>query len=188
MTALDNRPGVLGVATTALLALLLTAFLLIATTSGGDVVPRPFVLLALYLAPAAIGWLGLRQGDPALLTAAGVILIPASFLSFTGVTLIFLIPAVLLLTGAQVARRRSPGRGGASASLRATVAAILPLAAGWAVLFGFTEPRCFDTATGSGCSSSATSITGIVVGASLLVVALALAAWPMGRRVVEPRE
>ena len=178
----NNRPAVLGVATTTLLAMVFTGFLLIATASTGDAVARPFVLLALYLAPAGIGWLGLRQGDPSLIAAAGLILIPASLLSFTGVTLVFLVPAFLLIRGAGVARRNAKVRAGFGATLRAVASGLFVLAAGWAVLFAFTESRCFETATGSGCSSAAISITGVVVGAALLAGAIGLAAWPLANR------
>jgi len=187
MTTVGNRAAVLGVATTALFALILTGFLLVVTSSMGDVVPRPFVLLALYLAPAVIGWLGLRQGDAALLASAGAVLIPASFLSFAGVTLIFLIPAGLLIAGAGIASRDGRSVGGLASMIRAAVAAVLVLVAGWAVLLEFTEARCFETATGSGCSSGATSVTGVVIGAALVAAAIALAAWPLARRPDEAR-
>lgn len=171
--------GTLGAVVDVAFALILTGFLAIATESRGDAVPRPLVLLVLYLAPAAVAGFGLVFGRPALLVAAGLLLVLGSVLSFAGVTLIFLVPAGLLLWGARAVRARSAP----SASIDAVALAAFGLivAAGWAVLLGFTEQRCFTTATGSGCGSGLISPTGLLVGGALIVLALGLVAWSTRR-------
>src|SRR5438067_2056973 len=65
----------------------LTALLLRITDSGLDAIPRPLALLPLYAAPGIVGALGVLGRRRSLLLAAGVVLVPGSIVSFTGVTL-----------------------------------------------------------------------------------------------------
>jgi hypothetical protein len=62
--------------------------------------PRGAVLMAIFALPGVIGLIGTRAGRPALLVAAGLTSAVGSFIAFSGVTLIFLIPSVLFFLGA----------------------------------------------------------------------------------------
>ena len=173
--------GVLGAALDLILAAALGAFLWFATNAPGDAIPRPLILAALYATPGLIALLATRGGRPALLAAGGVALIPASFLSFAGVTLPFLIPALLMLTGA-TRLRDSSGRWRVSPAdlLIGALVVVLIVGGGWATLIGLTEPGCVATADGEHCSSAFISLRGLLVGAACIAGALTLAAWSSG--------
>ena len=173
--------GVLGAALDLILAAALGAFLWFATSVSGDAIPRPLILAALYATPGLIALVATRGGRPALLAAGGVALIPASFLSFAGVTLPFLIPALLMLIGA--ARMRvNPGMWKVSLGdlLVGALVVMLIVGGGWATLIGLTEPSCVATADGEHCSSAYVSVRGLLVGAACIAGALTLAAWSSG--------
>src|SRR6185312_15259397 len=62
-----------------------------------ELVPRPILLGGLLMIPAFIAAIGaLRRSHP-ILIAAGVLCLAQSFVSFAGVSLPFLVPALLLL-------------------------------------------------------------------------------------------
>ncbi len=182
---MDDRKGldfgVLGAALDLILAAALGAFLWFATSISGDAVPRPLILAALFATPGLIALLATRGGRPALLAAGGVALIPGIFLSFTGVTLPFLIPALLMLIGAARMRdssgkwRISPGD-----LLIGALVVMLVVGGGWASLIGLTEPGCVATADGEHCSSAFVSLRGLLLGSACIAGALTLAAWSSG--------
>jgi len=62
--------------------------------------PRGVVLFLVFAAPGLVGWLGAARRRPALLIAASLMSFVGAFVAFSGVSLIFLIPALLLLVGA----------------------------------------------------------------------------------------
>jgi hypothetical protein len=68
------------------------------------VVPWPVVFGALLGAPAVIGGLGAISGRRSLLVAAGVLCLAQSVLSFSGVTLVLLLPALVFLRAAVTTR------------------------------------------------------------------------------------
>lgn len=72
----------------------------VATGSSPDLVPRWLVLFVVYSLPGAIGFLGVQGRRPWLLIAAGMTAGVGSVLAMSGVTLIFLLPAVLFMYGA----------------------------------------------------------------------------------------
>lgn len=75
----------------------------VSAIAGGDspeFPPRGIVLLAVYAVPGVIGLIGVAGARPALLVAAAVASTLGSFVAFSGVTLIFLVPAMLFLVGA----------------------------------------------------------------------------------------
>ena len=174
-----------GIAVDLVLTAVLTAWLLIATSSATDAVPRPLVLAALMTTPAAVAALGLARRRRSLLVAAAVPLLLASLLSWAFVTLPFAIVAVLYVAGAaSLPAVVEPARVRALHVAQAVGVAVLVLAAGWAVLFGLTRDTCTGNAGSVSCSSAAISIDGVVVAAGLLLAAVALAA--LGRRPIAP--
>ena len=174
-------PAGIGVALNLVLAAMLTAFLLSATHSGGDAVPRPFVLAALLATPAVIAAIGIARRRRSLLLAAGVPLIPASFLSFALVTLPFAIVALLYAAGAaSIQPTEEPRTLRVRHAFQAATVAFFVVAAGWVVLFGLTVSGCFDIPGGTECGESFTSAAGAAVAAILLIGAIVLAL--VGRR------
>lgn len=63
-------------------------------------VPRGAVLLVLFALPGIVGLLGVAARRPALLVAAGLTSFVGAFIAFSGVTLIFLVPAAMFLVAA----------------------------------------------------------------------------------------
>jgi hypothetical protein len=63
-------------------------------------VPRGTLLLIVFALPAIVGFTGTTKRRPALLAAAGVTSAIGAFIAFSGVTLIFLMPALLFLVAA----------------------------------------------------------------------------------------
>jgi hypothetical protein len=145
------------------------------------------VLAALYATPGLIGLLGVVARQRWLLIGAAVPLLIDSLLSWAGVTLVFLIPAGLLVAGATRTRAAEVSAPeGRLAIGGSALSALLVLAGGWAVLLGLTHEACVPIPGGESCSSAAVSVAGVVVGAICLVAALAIAAWVArpGRREV----
>lgn len=140
-----------------------------------DLLPRPLVLGALYATPGLIAFIGLRGRRPSLLVAAAIALGVGAFLSFSGLTLIFLLPAILLLGSAVQMRAPHTGRPFAlSVGVTLLVAALL-IAGGWAVVIGLTAERCASVADFEACSSAAITFEGVLVGAACLGLAIAVA-------------
>lgn len=70
-----------------------------------ETIPRGAALGLLYMVPAAIGALGAIRLRRSVVTAAAVLAASGSILAFSGVTLVFLVPALLF-----AASVRAPGR------------------------------------------------------------------------------
>jgi hypothetical protein len=119
-------------------------------TDGGEfappeVVPRPFVLVALGMLPAVLAAIGaLRRSRPVLI-AAGLLCLGQAFISFSGVTIPFVVPAFLLLAlGLQDS--------GTETSWRAMVGGVFVVALGigaWVAPFASTETTCWVARTGA---------------------------------------
>lgn len=155
----------------------LVAFLGSTPLPSPDAILRPFAMGVLYATPGIIGLIGTYGRRRSLLIGAALPLFPGAILSWSGVTLLFLVPAGLLLAAAAVAPASSAPRALGLGAIRSTVVAGLILAAGWAALFGFTEQRCVFISGGTSCSSAAVTVEGTLVAVSCLALAVALAAW-----------
>jgi hypothetical protein len=167
-------------------------------------VPRGLVLLVAFSLPGVVGYLGTMARRPALLVAAGVTSAIGAFIAFSGVTLIFLIPALLFLAGA-VRLGLAPagsGRGGLLANVVqvgiAAAIVVLVLGAGASGLL-ITDEGCWsefpgpagvrvepypystgeisvpDGATSTSCSTGIISARGAGLGALLAILAVGLA-------------
>lgn len=138
--------------------------------------------LALGAPVAVTGVLALLalRDRPVLLLPAAIALVPLSFLSFAGVTLPLLIPAVMLVLayGRRSARRRPP-RG---TTIGSVVAIFALLFAAVVVLFLREDLRTYSTATGSGSISDTISLA-----ESLPSLALSAAAVVAGWLLADPR-
>lgn len=174
---------------------------------------RPIALAGLFAVPAVVAAIGAIHGVRTLLIAAGVLCLLQSFISFSGVTFGFLVPAVVLL-----ALGASAGVEGARPGRAAGLAGILIIGltiAAWVSLFALTEPRCYvitraadgtlvttevpatDAALngpaeiqgeGDGCGSAEITLQGLGVSAILAIGAVAIAGLvprpPLTQRVV----
>jgi hypothetical protein len=173
--------------------------------------PRGAVLFLTFAVPGLVGWLGVERRRPALLVAAGLTSFVGSFIAFSGVTLIFLIPALLLLAGAVRVQVSEPPRGRVAmlpALGRAVAAcAVLVMVVGagasallltdnacWVEYQAGTEPRIqavpYTTgemsvpanATSMSCSTGVISVRGVGLGGLLWTGALVLAERSSRRR------
>ena len=170
---LGRRAAIVDIA----LAAALAGLLLVVTNGPGDVVPRPLALLALYATPGIVGGVGVLGGRRGLVWAATIVLIPGSLLSMAGVTLVFILPAVLF---AATAIAIGPGR---AAGFDDLVDAILPAAlviAAGVALFRLTANTCETDPSAAACSSAALTFAGVGLELALLAAAVSFAAWRAG--------
>ena len=168
------RLGRMAVVADLLLAGFLTALLLVLTSSDLDAIPRPFALLLLYATPGIVGAMGVIGRRRSLLYAAGVALAPGSVLSFTGVTLIFVLPLALFWAAAVTMGPPGPRPARIVELAELSVLAGLIVGAGVA-LITLTEAGC--NASGSHCSSAVLTGRGAAVEVGLLLAAVGFAAW-----------
>jgi hypothetical protein len=182
-----NRLGLTGAAIDLVFALGLAVLLLLATEPVGDAVPRPLVLLALFATPGVIALIGSLANRRSLLVGAALPLIPGAILSWSGVTLVFRVPAFVMLLGAIT------GAGSRDVRLFEVVLpvaiSVLVLAAAIASLFVLTADECRSLPRGAGeaCSSSAITVEGVAAGGALLLAALAVAALAAAQRIAAAR-
>jgi hypothetical protein len=141
-------PGRLAGAVQILFAVLLGGLSAVAGGDSPEFPPRGVVLLAVYALPGVIGLIGVSGGRPALLVAAAATSTLGSLLAFSGVTLIFLVPAILFLVGA--VRIAADDSLAASATMRrilggsllAVALIVLMVCAGASALL-ITDERCW---------------------------------------------
>jgi len=173
--------------------------------------PRGAVLFLTFAVPGLVGWLGVTRRRPALIVAAGLTSFLGAFIAFSGVTLIFLIPALLLVVGAVRVQMLEPPRERVAllpALGRAAVAcAIVVMLVGagasallltdnacWVEAPSGAEPRIREVpyttgemavpsnATSMSCSSGVISARGVALGGLLWAGALILAERSSRRR------
>jgi hypothetical protein len=174
---------------------------------------RPLALLGLFATPALIATLGAVRGVRPLLIAAGILCLLQAYVAFSGVTIGFVVPAILLLAMGASGRWPNEDRVGPSAAATGVLVIVLVVAA-WVALFAFTAPRCWVGAAsadgrtttveipateqqlhgpmvvpsgGGGCSSAELTRSGIAVTAVLAIGAIAVAAYaPIKQREPGP--
>lgn len=160
---------------------------------------RPVALVVLFTVPAWVGAIGTIRRRPSLLVTAGVICLAQACVSFSLVTIGFVVPAILLIVvGA------GPRSGGATREPRrayaASAAVIVLTVAAWVATLGMTEEVCWTStanpdgsltyervavtdimtvrpgAAASGCDGGTLTAEGMGVGAVLAIGAVAMAA------------
>jgi len=97
-----NRAGLIATAFAAALVVMLMLIVAANQNSLGppSTIPRWLPIGLAYGAPAVVGWLGALGGSRPLLVAACLLYLPLALLAFSGVTLPFLLPALLFLRAA----------------------------------------------------------------------------------------
>jgi hypothetical protein len=117
--------------------------------------PRGAVLLLVFGMPGLVGLIGAQRRKPALLVAASLTSFVGAFIAFSGVTLIFLIPAILFAFGAVAVetRRRAadrPSLGRVLVQLLAAAAIVVLLLGGGASALLVTDRACWAEYPGTG--------------------------------------
>jgi hypothetical protein len=119
-------------------------------SAGGhqpEFVPRGVVLFVALGLPGAVGLLGTERRRPTLLVAAALTSFVGSFVAFSGVTLIFLVPSVLFAAGAVSLELGPPrGTGGLVAGLgrlAASLAIVVLLVGAGASALIITDSGCW---------------------------------------------
>jgi hypothetical protein len=129
--------------------------------------------------PGMLALLGLAD-RPALLLPAATVLVPLSFLSFAGVTLPLLIPAVMLFVAYG---RRSSAQSGPPGRASLTTAFVLALlVAAVVALFFHQDPRSYSTANGGGSTSDVITALESLISLALAAAAIAGGWWLAARR------
>lgn len=198
-----RRMGLVVSATILVLAVVIAALPTIQDSTepgGGDalsIVPRPVVIGFLLALPAIIGAIASLRGRRPLFIAAGALCLFQSFVAFSGVTLGFVLPALILIS---LGLRRSPSDSGGRS--RERVAGVLVLGLGvaaWIVPFALSETVCWIARTGpdgaavyervpltdtitlgpgmiaGGCDGGSLTPDGVAIGAILAVGAVGIA-------------
>lgn len=165
---------------------------------------RGAALFLVFAIPGIVGGLGAVGRRPALLIAAGLTSFVGAFIAFSGVTLIFLIPALLFVFGAVQVQGSGPQKrnsiaGGIARAAAAVAIVVLLVGAGASALL-VTDDTCWaeyhgaggariepfpytsgeialpDDATSASCSTGVISARGVGLAAVLWAGALFLAA------------
>jgi hypothetical protein len=129
-------------------------------------------LVLVIVAPAVLALIGMQQ-RPWLLVAAGLLLLPMCFLSFSFLFFPLVVPAVLFLSDAIVRPRRDPHPLGQC--LGAILSAVFVVAAVLS-LFAHQDPVSWSTATQSGSISDVITVQEALTSIGFLVAAIAVAA------------
>jgi hypothetical protein len=162
-------------------------------------VPRPILTAILLAVPAAIAFIGVVRKSHLTLVVAGVLALLQSFVAFSGVTLGFLLPALLLIV-LGVREGESDDRLRPSRRRRVTGILVVGLVvSSWLVLLGTSETVCWiarmgpdgtpiyrlipvtetinvgGSEIGGGCDSGVATAAGLLAGGVLLLGAFALA-------------
>jgi hypothetical protein len=180
-----------------------------------SLVQRGAVLFGIFALPCVVGWAGAVRRRPALVGAAALTSGIGAFTAFSGVTLIFLMPAAMFLASALLLVIPAPGEpsgglvsGGAQLVLAAAICVLVVSAGASALLI--TDSACYvlhQTPTGSsmevlpyseggmthagdvtrgGCSTGLISVRGAGLGALLATLALGLVGTAARRRAAGP--
>src|SRR5206468_9766942 len=105
---------------------------------------RPIALFVLFSVPAAIAAIGAVGGRRSLVIAAGVICLAQAYIAFSGVTLGFMVPALILLTLA--AGQRWPAMTLETRSALTAAIVVVALTGGaWVASLGLTEEVCWSS-------------------------------------------
>ena len=171
-----------------------------------EIVPTPIRLAALFMLPAAIAVIGAVCRSRPILIAAGVLGLAQSFVAFSGVTIPFVLPALVLLA---LGARDEGTKASPSAKVGGIAVVLLGLAM-WVAPFASTETTCWvaetaadgaivyrdvpvtdpqtlgPTDVGAGCDGGTVTAQGVALAAVFWVGAVALAA--LASRASPPRE
>lgn len=196
-------PGLLGVLAQLIFAAALTSVALAAGQPTPEPIPRGLALGLLYAAPAAVAFLGILAGRKALLVGAAIADVVGAPLSWTGFTLLFLVPAILFV--GETGRIPFSAHASIGSRLRGLLLAVSVaglLAGAGVALLTLTQPLCWIATLGpegityaivptidnvpfsggqsGGCTSAAVTLTGAGTAGALAIGAVALAALGAG--------
>lgn len=107
---------------------------------------RPLALFILFTVPAVVAGLGAWRGLRPLIAAAGILCLLQGSVAFSGVTIGFAIPGLVLLAAA-ASRDWPPGRPASPIPAAAAGAVFALTISAWVSLFALTEPRCWAFGT-----------------------------------------
>ena len=211
-----RRLGYVLAAAIAALAVVVAAFPMIQEGGAGEldgpaIVPRPIVIGLLLALPAALAVIAALRGSRPVFVAAGLLCLLQSLVgAFSGVTLGFLIPGILLIsTGVDGASNNAPPRIRGREWLAAVFVVGLAIAA-WVVPFALSETVCWiarsapdgnlvytiipDTGSvtlglddlASGCDGGTFTLQGLMLAGVLAIGALAMAVLGGGSHDTRP--
>jgi hypothetical protein len=167
--------------------------------AGPMLIPRPILTVILLTVPAAIVFIAVIRKSPLMLVNGGLLAFLQSFVAFSGVTLGFLLPALLLIV-LGVREGESPRRPKPSLPQRVMGILVIGLVvSAWLVVLGTSETVCWIACLGpdgtpiyrlipvtetinvgvseigGGCDSGVPTAAGLLAGGVLLLGAFALA-------------
>ena len=105
---------------------------------------RPIALFTLFSVPAGVALIGIIRGVRALLAVAGALCLLQAFIAFSGVTLGFVIPAMMLLAAGAAGSAAAEPRPSRTVRIAGVLVVVLVIGA-WTSLLGLTATRCYVT-------------------------------------------
>jgi hypothetical protein len=180
----------------------LIGWIVTANSDGApEPVPRAVALACLYAVPAAVAWFGWRAPARTPLLAAAALDLAGSVVAFSGVTLVFLAPGLMLAAaaaGVPAGQRTASPLAGAALGIGIVVLGVASAVA----LLGLTEAVCWSAAgvvpfpsgggvmisgdPGTTCSTGVLTAGGEGLAAALAIGAVGLAALAGRRRSPPP--
>jgi hypothetical protein len=146
-----------------------------------DPVPTPLATAVLLTMPGLIGWIGVLTGRRSVVAAAGVLCLLQSVIAFSGVTLVYLVPAIAFLRASTLGSQPSGRR--AIRPLRLLVALVLaiPIALVLVLNVGFLAVVALALVAGLAASrgerQAAMDVSGIEAARGLAIVLTVIGAW-----------
>jgi hypothetical protein len=167
--------------------------------SGPAIVPRPIIIAMLLGLPAGVAAIAALRASRPMFIVAGVICLLQSLVAFSGVTLGFVVPGILLVA---LGLERAPAESPRPIRRREWLAAVLVVGLGiaaWIAPFATGETVCWTARAGpdgnpvytripqsetltvelgeiaSGCDGGAFTLEGLMLGGVLWIGALAVA-------------
>jgi hypothetical protein len=146
-----------------------------------DLVPTPLATAVLLTVPGLIGWVGALTGRRSVVVAAGVLCLFQSVIAFSGVTLVYLVPAIAFLRASTLSSQQSERQ--AIRPLRLLVALVLaiPIALVLVLNLGILAVLVLALVAGlaarGGQRQAAMGVSGIDAARGLAIVLAVIGAW-----------
>jgi hypothetical protein len=146
-----------------------------------DPVPTPLATVVLLALPGLIGWIGALTSRRSVVVAAGVLCLFQSVIAFSGVTIVYLVPAIAFLRASTVSSQPSGRRPIRPLRLLVAIVIAIPIALVLVLNVGILAVLALalvaGLATSRGQRQMAMDVSGIEAARGLVIVLTAIGAW-----------
>jgi hypothetical protein len=146
-----------------------------------DPVPTPLATVVLLGLPGLIGWIGALTGRRSVVVAAGVLCLFQSVIAFSGVTLVYLVPAIAFLRASTLSSQPSGRRPIRPLRLLVAIVIAIPIALVLVLNLGILAVLALALVAGLAASRGqrqvAMDVSGIEAARGLAIVLAVIGAW-----------